>query len=78
MDRASREGRSQADRIVAMPAIDWKALSQARGLDLSDAELAKLAAVMNPFELAYEAMAANLTPDVEPAITFGEEAVEAK
>lgn len=61
-----------------MPAIDWKSLARARGLELSEPELAKLAAVMDPLEIAYEALTANLGPDIEPATTFGEEAIEAR
>jgi hypothetical protein len=61
-----------------MPAIDWKSLARARGLELSESELTKLAAVMDPLEIAYESLAAGLTPEVEPATTFGEEAIETR
>jgi hypothetical protein len=57
---------------------DWKTLAAARGLHLSDAELAKLAGAMEALEPAYQALAANLTHDIEPVTTFGEEAVEIK
>jgi len=62
--------------MVAMP--DWKTLAAARGLQLCDAELAKLAAAMDALEPACKALTANLTHDVEPATTFSEEAVEAR
>ncbi len=55
---------------------DWKTLAHARGLQLSDAELSKLAAVMDALEPAYQALAANLTYDIEPATTLGTEAIE--
>ena len=57
---------------------DWKTIAAARGLKLSDAELARLAGVMDAIEPAYEALAANLTHDIEPSTTIAEEAVEAR
>ena len=57
---------------------DWKAVAAARGLDLPEAELAKLSAMMEALEPAGKALAANLTFDIEPSTTFGEEAVEAR
>jgi hypothetical protein len=57
---------------------DWKALAAARGLNLSEGELQKLAAVMNALEPASKALVANLTHDIEPATTFAEEAVEGR
>jgi hypothetical protein len=58
--------------------IDWKTLAAARGLQLSDAELAKLAPAMDALQTAYQALAAKLTQDVEPVTTFAEEAVLAE
>jgi len=55
---------------------DWKTLTAARGLDLSDEELAKLSAVMDALEPAYQSLVANLTHEVEPATTIGEEVVD--
>ena len=55
---------------------DWKTLSRDQGLQLSDDELARLAASLDPVQPAYQALAARLTPDIEPATTFAEEAVE--
>jgi hypothetical protein len=57
---------------------DWKALAASRGLSLTEAELSKLAAVLDALEPAAQALAANLTHDVQPATTCGEEAVEAR
>jgi hypothetical protein len=58
--------------------IDWKTLASARGLQLSDAELDKLASAMDALQPAYQSLVANLTPDVEPATSFIEEAIEGK
>ena len=55
---------------------DWKTLTAARGLDLSDEELAKLSAVMDALEPAYQSLVAHLTHETEPATTLGEEVVE--
>jgi hypothetical protein len=55
---------------------DWKTLAALRGLQLTDAELAKLAAAMDALQPAYQALAANLTHDIEPAVSFAQEAVE--
>lgn len=57
---------------------DWKTIAKARGLNLSDAELAKVAGVLESLEPAYQALAANLTPDIEPSTTIADEAVEAR
>lgn len=57
---------------------DYKTLAASRGLQLSDAELAKLASVMDALKPAYQTLAANLTHDVQPATTFAEEAVETR
>jgi hypothetical protein len=57
---------------------DWKTLAAARGLQLTEAELAKLAAAMDALQPAYQALTANLTHDVEPVTTFAQEAVEIK
>jgi hypothetical protein len=61
-----------------MPQTDWKTIAIARGLHLSEPELAKLAAAMDALEPACQALIANLTPDIEPATTLGEEVVETR
>jgi hypothetical protein len=61
-----------------MPQTDWKTLAAARGLHLSEAELTKLTGAMEALEPLYQALAANLTHDVEPVTTYGEEAVEGR
>ena len=58
--------------------IDWKTLAASQGLQLSDAELAKLAPAMDALQPAYQSLVATLTHDVEPATSFTEEAVEGK
>ena len=58
--------------------IDWKALAAASGLQLTDAELARLTAAMDALQPAYQALAANLTHDVEPANTLAEEVLGAQ
>jgi hypothetical protein len=57
---------------------DWKTLAAARGLQLSDTELAKLAATMDALEPAYRALTGNLTQDDEPAVIFAEEVLAAQ
>jgi hypothetical protein len=61
-----------------MPQTDWKTLTAARGLHLSEAELTKLAGAMEALEPAYQALVAHLTDEIEPVTTLGEEAVEAR
>ncbi len=57
---------------------DWKAVAGARGLQLSEAELAKLGSAMEALEPAYQALLAKLTPEIEPVVILSEEAVEGK
>jgi hypothetical protein len=57
---------------------DWKTLAASRGLQLSDAELAKLGPILEGIEAAYQSLAAPLTPLDQPAVTLGDEAVEAR
>jgi hypothetical protein len=61
---------------------DWNTVAAARGLRLSDAELTRLAAAMDALVAhdapLYQALVANLTHDIEPATTLGQEAVEIK
>ena len=54
----------------------WKSLAIARGLHLPDADLDKLAGAMEAFAPATRALGADLTFDIEPVTTLGEEAVE--
>jgi hypothetical protein len=56
---------------------DWKTVAETRGLQLSEAELTRLAGAMDALEAAYRALVANLTYDIEPATTLAEEAMEA-
>ena len=57
---------------------DWKTLTAARGMHLTDSEVEKLAAVMEALEPDYQALAAQLSLDVDPATTLGDEAVECR
>lgn len=57
---------------------DWKTIAQGRGLQLSDAEMTRLAAALDALEPAYQALVANLTHEVEPATTIAEEAIEVR
>ena len=57
---------------------DWKTLTAARGLELTDAEITKLASALDALETAYQSLAANLTHDIEPATTIAEEALQPK
>jgi hypothetical protein len=49
---------------------DWKAMAQALGLPIPEADLARTAAALGALEPAFERLAATLTPDVEPASIF--------
>lgn len=53
-------------------------MAAARGLRLSEPDLAKLAAAMEAIEPAYQALVAGLTHETEPVTTLGEEAVEVR
>jgi hypothetical protein len=61
---------------------DWKTIAAARGLHPTETELAKLALALDVLAAydapAYQALVANLTHEIEPATTVGEEAVEAR
>jgi hypothetical protein len=57
---------------------DWQTLAQARGLQLSNTELTRLAAALEPLESAYQSLVAGLTHEVEPATTIAEEALDCK
>ncbi|HEY3835730.1 MAG TPA: hypothetical protein VGL72_04135 [Bryobacteraceae bacterium] len=57
---------------------DWKTLAAARGLQLSDTELATLATVLDALEPAYQKLTANLTHEDEPAFILAEEVLRAR
>jgi hypothetical protein len=52
---------------------DWKTLAAARGLQLSDTELATLATVLDALEPAYQKLTANLTHEDEPAVILADD-----
>jgi hypothetical protein len=45
---------------------DWKALAQARGLNLPDKELDRISAPLAALEAAFRPLVAGLTPGQEP------------
>ncbi len=49
---------------------DWKKIAEARGLELPEAEAARIAAVLEALEDAFRPLAAAIPEDVEPAVTF--------
>jgi hypothetical protein len=61
-----------------MTQSDWKRMAAARGLRLSEPDLAKLAAAMEAIQPAYQALVEGLTHETEPVTTLGEEAVEVR
>lgn len=57
---------------------DWKTVAAARGLQLTDAELAKLGPILDAIDVAYQSLAAKLTPLDMPATIIAEEALESR
>jgi hypothetical protein len=57
---------------------DWRRLTQARGINLPEPELIRLAAVLEKLETVLKPLVHELPPGTEPAIVFraahGEEA----
>ena len=52
------------------PPIDWKAVAAARGLDIPAADLDLIIQRQQALEQAFRPLAAQLTPDREPASVF--------
>ena len=50
--------------------IDWKALAEARGLDIPETDLEAIAPRLDALEAVFRPLALRLTPDQEPATTF--------
>ncbi len=50
--------------------IDWKALAQARGLNIPETDLDAIAPRLDALEEIFRPRALKLTPDQEPAVTF--------
>ena len=55
---------------------DWIALSRARGLDIPDEQVARLALSLDGLEQAFRPLLAKLPFGMEPAITLSEPAVK--
>lgn len=49
---------------------EWTAIANARGLDLSPAELDRIASVLGQMESVYRPLVQELTPQVEPSTEF--------
>lgn len=49
---------------------DWKAIARARGLAIPEAEIEAIAPRLDALEAAFRPLAANFTPDQEPAAVF--------
>ena len=55
---------------------DWIALSRARGLDIPEDQVARLAPSLDGLEQAFRPLPARLPFEIEPAITLSEQAVK--
>jgi hypothetical protein len=55
---------------------DWKALARARSLDIPDADLDRIVSPLDKLEQSFRPLAANIPPDVEPAVMFRAEEAE--
>ncbi len=54
---------------------DWKLLAKARGFDLPDADLDRVAPVLASLEASFEPLLAALPHQTEPAIILSEGAI---
>ena len=54
--------------------IDWKAIAQARGIEIPATDLALIEPRLNGLEEAFRPLARQLRPDQEPAPSFHAEA----
>ena len=54
---------------------DWIALSRARGLDIPEDQVARLAPSLDSLEQAFRPLLAKLPFELEPALTLSEPAV---
>lgn len=57
---------------------DWKLLAKARKLDIPEADLDRIAPVLETMERAFRPLAGEIPPEIEPAITFRLEPEEAR
>ncbi len=49
---------------------DWEAIAKASGLNLAEADLAKIAAPVKALDETLQPLMKTLRPDLEPALTF--------
>jgi hypothetical protein len=49
---------------------NWTKIAEARGLELSEAELARVAAPLEAMEVVFRPLIARLGPEVDPAPVF--------
>jgi hypothetical protein len=49
---------------------DWKAVAQARGLEIPAAEVDRVVAPLEALEEIFRPLVQELTPDLEPCTTF--------
>jgi hypothetical protein len=52
---------------------DWVAIAKANGIDVSPRELDRIAAPLSALEETFRPLVNTLSPDVEPAFSFGME-----
>jgi hypothetical protein len=52
---------------------DWRAIAQANGLDLSAPDLDRIAGPLDALEEAFRPLVRELTPAMEPSLTFSVE-----
>jgi hypothetical protein len=53
-----------------MPHTDWKALAQARGLEIADSELDRIAGPLIVLEQKFRPLAQAVASDLQPAAVF--------
>ncbi len=56
---------------------DWRKIAEARGLEISEDEAARIARTLEALETAFRPLAAAIPEDVEPAVTFRAEEEQA-
>lgn len=49
---------------------DWTEIARGHGLEIPEAELARMAPVLDALEAAFRPLAAAIPEDVEPAVIF--------
>ena len=49
---------------------NWKTIAEASGIQIPPADLDRIAAPLNALEQTFRPLVANLSPELEPAVTF--------